>query len=121
MRVMRSENPRPLTTGGGPVTLVTTFRLREGAPPDRFVRLWTEIGNLMARRPGFISARLYPAGGGFDPREYIQVAHWSNADLLANARSDPEIQTVEAQVKELVSFLQRVLCDAPIEEVTPLR
>lgn len=117
--VMYSGNPPPISSGGRPVTLITTFRLREDAPPDRFVRLWADAGNVMARRRGFISAGLYPASGGYDAREYIQVARWSNAALLASARADPELQRVQAQVNELVTFLRRVLCDAPVEEVMP--
>lgn len=101
------------------MTLVTFFRLREDAPPDRFVRLWTEIGDLMSGRSGFVSAGLYPAGGGSDSREYIQVAHWSHSGLLANAQSDPEIRRIRAEMVNLVVFVRRVLCDAPIEELLP--
>lgn len=117
MTVMYSVNPQQFPAGGRPVTLVTTFRLREDASPNHFVRLWTEVANLMARRSGFISVRLYPAGGGFDPREYIQVAHWTHADLLANAQSAPEIRTAQAEARKPVALLHRVLCDTPIQEV----
>lgn len=74
----------------------------------------------MARRRGFVSARLYPGHGGFDPREYIQVAQWSDAGLLAAAQSDPEVRAIGAEVNKLVVFRRRVLCDAPIQELAAL-
>lgn len=73
----------------------------------------------MARRRGFVSARLYPGRGGFDPREYIQIAQWSQAGLLADAQSDPEVRSITTEVNKLVVFRRRVLCDASIQELAP--
>ncbi len=114
-----TKNALPLLSEDGPVTLITTFRLREDTPLNRFVDLWTDIGNLMAGRTGFVSSRLYRAKAGADPRDYIQVANWSHATLLANARSDPEMRWMEGEVEKLVIRRSRVLCDASTEEILP--
>lgn len=103
-----------------PVTLITTFRLRDAVRPDEFIDLWTGVGMVMARRRGFVSGRLYPAGAALDPMEYIHVAHWTRADLLAIAQSDPEVKKIQEGVKKLVAFQHRVLCDAPLKELVPL-
>lgn len=108
-----------LLSGEGPVTLVTTFRVRDGAPVERFVQLWTEIARLMARRDGFVSTRLYHAVLGSDPGEYIHVAEWTHAALLADARSDPEIRSVERELERLIVDRRRVLCDAVTENIRP--
>ena len=106
-----------LLSGEGPVTLVTTFRVRDGAPVDRFVRLWTQIARLMARRDGFVSTRLYHAVVGADTGEYIHVAEWTHAALLADARSDPEIRSAERELEHLIVDRRRVLCDAVTERI----
>ncbi len=108
-----------LLSGEGPVTLVTTFRLRDGAPVDRFIHLWSEVARLMARRDGYVSSRLYHAVVGGDPGEYIHVTHWTHAALLANARSDPEVRSVEREIEPLLVDRRRVLCDAVTEEIGP--
>lgn len=108
-----------LLSGEGPVTLVTTFRLREGAPVDRFVELWTDIARLMARRDGYASSRLYRAVVGGDQGEYIHVAQWTHPALLADARSDPEIRSVERELEHLIIDRRRVLCDAVTEDIRP--
>lgn len=99
-----------------PVTIIITFRLREDASVDRFVALCTDIGNFMARRPGFISARLFRArgGAGFD---YIQIANWTHAALLAEAQAEPGVRQIERQVESLVLFRRRVLCEASTEQL----
>ena len=109
-----------LLSGEGPVTLVTTFRIREGAPVDRFIELWTEIGRLMARRDGFVSTRLFRAVVGGDSGEYIHVAEWTRSALLADARSDPEIRSLERELDHLLFDRRRVLCDAATETILPL-
>lgn len=116
---MSREDPLRLPARARPVTLITTFRLRDGVPPDQFIDLWTEIGTLMARRCGFVSARLYPASAALDPMEYIHVAHWTRADLLAIAQSDLEVRKIQEGVKQLVAFQHRVLCDAPLKDLVP--
>lgn len=108
-----------LISGEGPVTLVTTFRVREGAPVDRFIELWTEVGRLMARRDGFVSSRLYHAVVGGDAGEYIHIAEWTHAALLADARSDPEVRSVERELEHLIVDRRRVLCDAVTEDIRP--
>jgi hypothetical protein len=79
--------------------------------------LWTGIGNILARRPGFVSARLYSASTGAQPLDYIQIAHLDHANLLANARSDPEIRSMEDEVDTLVARRRRVVCDASTDEL----
>lgn len=108
-----------LLSGEGPVTLVTTFRVREGAPADRFIELWTEVGRLMARRSGFLSSRLYRAVVGGDNGEYIHVAEWTHGALLADARSDPEIRSLERELGQLLVDRRRVLCDPVTEDILP--
>jgi heme-degrading monooxygenase HmoA len=108
-----------LLSGEGPVTLVTTFRVREGASVDRFVEIWTEVGRLMAHRRGFVSSRLYRAVVGGDGGEYIHVAEWTHAALLADARSDPEIRSVERELERLLNERRRVLYDAVTEPLEP--
>lgn len=108
-----------LLSGEGPVTLVTTFRVRDGAPVDRFIELWTEVGRLMARRDGFVSSRLYHAVVGADAGEYIHVAEWAHPALLANARSDPEVRSVERELEHLLVDRRRVLCDPVTEDIRP--
>lgn len=103
----------------GPVTLLTTFRVREGAPADRFIELWSQIASMMARRDGYVSSRLYHAVVGADTDEYIHVAQWSHAALLFDARSDPEIRSVERELEHLIVERRRVLCDAVTEEIRP--
>lgn len=110
-----------LLAGEGPVTLVTTFRVRDGAPVDRFVDLWTEVGRLMARYDGFVSSRLYRAVVGGDRGEYIHVAEWTHSALLADARSDPEVRSVERELEELLTDRRRVLCDPVTEDIVPAR
>lgn len=109
-----------LLSAEGPVTLVTTFRIREGASIDRFIGLWTEVGRLMARRDGFVSSRLFRAVVGGDEGEYIHVAEWTHSMLLADARSDPEIRSVERELEQLLFDRRRVLCDAATETILPL-
>jgi hypothetical protein len=104
--------------GDRPVTLIITFRLREGAPADRFVDLCTDIGNFMAGRSGFVSASLYRSRDAAS-YDYIQVAHWSHASLLADAQAEPAIRRMEREVEKLVLFRRRVLCDASSEELLP--
>lgn len=108
-----------LLSGEGPVTLVTTFRLRDGAPVDRFVDLWSEVARLMARRDGYVSSRLYRAVVGGDAGEYIHVAQWTHPALLADARSDPEIRSVERELEHLLMDRRRVLCDPVTEDIQP--
>ena len=110
-----------LLSGEGPVTLVTTFRLRDGAPVERFIHLWTEVARLMARRDGFLSSRLYRAVVGGDSGEYIHVAQWGHPALLADARSDPEIRSLERDLEHLLIDRRRVLCDAVTEDIQPQR
>ncbi|MBO0702873.1 MAG: hypothetical protein J2P38_08070 [Candidatus Dormibacteraeota bacterium] len=108
-----------LLAGEGPVALVTTFRIREGAPVDRFIELWTEIAKLMARRDGFVSSRLYRAVVGADMGEYIHVAAWTHPALLADARADPVIRSVERELEQLLIDRRRVLCDPATQEILP--
>lgn len=108
-----------LLSGEGPVTLVTTFRVRDGAPVNRFIELWTQVGKLMARRDGFVSSRLYRAVVGGGTGEYIHVAEWTHSALLADARSDPEIRSVERELEQLVIDRRRVLCDPVTEDIVP--
>lgn len=116
---MGDEHVPPLRSGDEPVTLITTFRLRKEAPHDRFVDLWTGIGNIMASRSGFISARLYRAVDEDASGEYIQVAKWRDPALLAAAQSDPEIQWMEKEVNNLVVNRRHLLCNASSEEIVP--
>lgn len=99
-----------------PVTLIITFRLREDASRDRFVTLCMEIGHFMAGRSGFISARLFRARdrAGLD---YIQVANWTHAALLAEAQAEPGVRQIEREVEKLVLFRRRVLCEASTEQI----
>lgn len=108
-----------LLSGEGPVTLVTTFRVRDGAPVERFIELWTEVARLMARRDGFVWSRLYRATVGGDTGEYVHVAQWSHPALLFDARSDPEIRSVERELEHLIVDRRRVLCDAVTEDIRP--
>lgn len=108
-----------LLSGEDPVTLVTTFRVREGAPVERFVQLWTETARLMARRDGFLYSRLYRAVVGGDSGEFIHVAQWAHPALLADARSDPEIRSVEREMEHLLVDRRRVLCEPATEEFHP--
>lgn len=101
------------------VTHITTFRLSDGAAEGHFIGLWTQIGNLMSGRSGFISARLYRPVVGGTPGEYIHVAQWTHAALLADAQSDPEIRSLEARVAPLVSSRRRVVCDAASDAILP--
>ncbi len=103
-----------------PVTLIITFRLRDEAAQDRFVALCTEIGTFMARRSGFVSAHLYRARTGAESREFIQVANWTHAYLLADAQSEPEIRWLEGEVEKLVVQRRRVLCNAQTDQLVPL-
>jgi hypothetical protein len=102
-----------------PVTHITTFRLSDGAPEGYFIGLWTQIGNLMSGRSGFVSARLYRPLVGGTPGEYIHVAQWTRAALLADAQSDPEIRSLEARVETLVTSRRRVVCDAATDAILP--
>jgi hypothetical protein len=115
---MVSEDAVRFLAGELPVTLIITFRLREDAPVVRFVELCTEIGTFMAGRSGFISARLFRArdGSGFD---YIQVANWTHAALLAEAQAEPGVRRIEREVEKLVLFRRRVLCEASTEQLLP--
>ena len=110
--------PRP-GEGNQSVTLITTFRLREQASLDSFIHFWTEIGRLMARRPGFVSANLYASTVASESREYIHVANWRQLDLMANAQSDPRIRWMEGEVDRLVISRRRVLCRACTEQLLP--
>lgn len=102
-----------------PVTHITTFRLSDGAPEGQFIGLWTQIGNLMSGRSGFVSARLYRPLVGGTPGEYIHVAQWTRAALLAAAQSDPDIRSLEARVETLVTSRRRVVCDAATDAILP--
>jgi heme-degrading monooxygenase HmoA len=102
-----------------PITHVTTFRLSDGAPEDCFIGLWTRIGHLMSGRPGFVSARLYRPVLGATAGEYIHVAQWTREALLADARSDPEIRSLEERVETLVASRRRVVCDAATDAILP--
>lgn len=111
----------PLTVSQDePVTLITTFRLPDHAPVDRFVWLWTEIGRGMAGQPGFVSACLYRRAAGSARAEYIHVAHWRHVELMTNARSDPEIRRLEGEVDQLVVKRHHVICRACTEELLPV-
>jgi hypothetical protein len=99
-----------------PVTLIITFRLREDAPEDRFLGLCAEIGDFMAGRSGFISARLFRARHRAD-FDYIQIANWTHATLLAEAQADPGVRRIERQVENLVVFRRRLLCEATTEQI----
>lgn len=105
--------------GEDPIALITTFQLRDDAPPEQFVRLWTDVGNLMQRRPGFVSSRLYRAAVGGLTDEYIMVAHWSSARLLATAQADPEIRSVERPLLSLLVGVRRVLCEPATNTIVP--
>ncbi len=73
----------------------------------------------MARRPGFVSARLYRARSEAEPREYIQVANWSSGYLLADAQSEPDVRWIEGEVEKLVLSRRRVLCAAETDSLVP--
>lgn len=106
-----------LLFGEAPVALITTFELRDDAPLEQFVRLWTEVANLMERRHGFVSSRLYRAAVGGQAAEYIMVAHWTSARLLATAQADPEIRSVERPLHNLLVGVRRVLCEPATETI----
>lgn len=101
------------------MTLVTTFTVRDGARTDRFIELWTEVARLMARRDGFVSSQLYRAVVGGDAGAYIHVAQWTHPALLADARADPEVRSVERGLEPLLVNRRRVLCDAATQEILP--
>lgn len=103
----------------GEVTLITTFRLREGASVDRFVSLWVEVGNLMAARSGYVSSRLYRATVEDEPEEFIHIAQWTSAILLADAQADPHIRSLQREVEPLLLTRRRVLCEHAIETIQP--
>lgn len=104
-------------SGEFPITLITTFQLRDDAAADRFVRLWTEVACLMERRPGFASARLYRASLGGEAGRYIQVAQWTRASLLAAAQADPEIRSVAQEANKLLTRADRVVCEPATETI----
>lgn len=104
-------------SGDFPVTLITTFHLRDDAPGDLFVQLWTEVAHLMERRPGFASARLYRASMAGETGRYIQVAQWTRASLLAAAQADPEIRSLVREVQRLVTRADRAICEPATETI----
>jgi heme-degrading monooxygenase HmoA len=103
-----------------PVTLITTFRLADLASADRFAELWTDVGNLMAVEPGFVSAHLYHPMVGGEPGEYVHVAQWTSAALLAEAQSDPKIRALQRMVEDLVLSARHLLCDLAAGAIHPL-
>jgi Antibiotic biosynthesis monooxygenase len=115
---MDADDAVRFLAGQRPVTLIITFGLRKDASVDRFIELCTDIGTFMARRSGFISARLLRArdGEGYD---YIQIANWSHAALLADAQADPGVRRIEREVEELVLFRRRILCEPSSEQLLP--
>ena len=117
-KIVVTDDAVRFLAGELPVTLIITFRRREDAPVDRFVGLCTEIANFMAGRSGFISARLFRAreSAGFD---YIQIANWTHAALLAEAQAEPGVRRIEGEVEKLVLFRRRVLCEASTEQLLP--
>lgn len=119
MAVVTTDD-NPLLSQDRPIILIITFQLRDEAPEDRFISLCTEIGRFMARRAGFVSARLYRARPGSGLREFVQVANWSHAYLLADAQSEPEIRWLEGEVEKLVVRRRRVLCSAQSDELVPV-
>jgi quinol monooxygenase YgiN len=103
-----------------PVTLITTFRLADEASADRFAELWTDVGNLMAAEPGFVSAYLYHPMVGGEPGEYVHVAQWTSAALLAEAQSEPKIRALQRMVEDLVLSARHLLCDLATGAIYPL-
>ena len=101
-----------LLWGQNPVTLITTFHLRDDAAPDGFVRRWNDVACLMRKQHGFVSARLNRATGGLEEGAYVQIAHWAHARCLAAAQADPEIRALEKEVHKLVMIQRRVLCES---------
>lgn len=108
-----------LTSDNTPVTLITTFQLRDGVELDHFVRLWTDVAHWMERRPGFVSARLYRVSRPGEVVRYIQVAHWSRGSLLAATRADPDVLLAQRDVHRLLTRADRVVCKPATEEVMP--
>lgn len=103
-----------------PVTHITTFQISDGVPADEFVVLWNQIASLLAGQSGFVSARLYRPRETGGPAEYIHIAHWTSAALLAEAQSHPDIRRLERRVHEVVAGRRYVLChDVTQADVLP--
>jgi hypothetical protein len=103
-----------------PVTLITTFHLREGASVNLFVSLWVEVGKLMVSRSGYVSSRLYRATVGDGLGEYIHVAEWTSAVLLADAQADPHIRSLHRELEPLLLSRRRTLCEPATDTMSRL-
>lgn len=108
-----------LLSTGPPVTHITTFQLSDGAPAHDFILLWQQIANRLAAQSGFVAARLYRPNVIDAPAQYIHIAHWTSAALLAEAQSDPEIRRLQRRVHELVEDRRYVLCHDVTEADVP--
>lgn len=73
----------------GPVVFFNTFHV---APEDvdDFLAVWKDDGEIMKRRPGYISTQLYRGIAG--STTFINVAVWESVEAMRDGVSSPEFQ-----------------------------
>lgn len=81
----------PAAVTGGPVTLINTFTV----PPEEsghFLRRWRDNARVMARKPGFIGARMHRSLHDDVELRFVNVAEWDSGKSLDAARANLEFR-----------------------------
>lgn len=98
---------------GDGVTFVNTFML--SAPPEEFEAAFALTSQFMARQPGFREHTLVRHAE--DPRRYVNIARWDEAEALRRAVEQPEFRKHAAALRMLADSDPHIY--APVRSVRP--
>jgi heme-degrading monooxygenase HmoA len=73
----------------GPIVFMNTFHV---APEDvdAFLAAWTNDGEIMQKKPGYVRTQLHRGLGG--STTFVNIAEWESVQAMRDAVSSPEFQ-----------------------------